>query len=162
MDKITKVFNQVRDIPYKIPISLKELDFCCSGKHKILKNLLEKLGYKTRYRVVSFKWSSLKLPPKIFSVSHENFNTHVYLEVLINGKWLDMDVTWDSKLKSILPVNKWGGKNIIAVPVLKKFSLKKSQKIMEDESKEEIIKDLKINGKFYQALNLWFEGIRNS
>jgi hypothetical protein len=160
---IISIFNNIRDLPYKIPLSLNEEDVCCSGKHKILKDILIKHGYKARYRVCSFQWDSINLPPDILNIPHENFSTHVYLEIFINGKWLDMDTTWDSGLKSIFPINEWdGNQNIIAVPVIKKFSLKKSQEIMNNEDKEEIIKDLKINGEFYKALNNWFTKIRKS
>ena len=158
MDKLTKIFNQVRDIPYNIPLSPKETDYCCSGKHKIFKQLLENLAYQVRYRVVSFTWDSLKLPTEIFAIPHENSSTHVYLEIFIDNQWQDVDVTWDIGLKSIFPINQWnGGKNIIAVPVLKKFSSKKSQEIMDNETEEEITNDLKINGKFYEAFNWWLE-----
>lgn len=51
---IISTFNQIRDIPYNIPVSLKEEDCCCSGKNKILKKTLEKEGYKVRYHICSF------------------------------------------------------------------------------------------------------------
>ncbi|MFA5532615.1 MAG: hypothetical protein WDA13_03395 [Candidatus Shapirobacteria bacterium] len=161
MNNIKDIFNQIRDIPYSIPVSIKEKDYCCSGKHKILKQFLDNLGYKTRYQVVSFEWSSMNLPQKLLNVPHENLISHVYLEIFLNDKWVDMDATWDPKLKSVLPINEWNGsENIIAVPIIEKFSLKKSQEIMENENEEETIKDLKINGKFYQAFNRWLEEIR--
>jgi len=161
MDQITQIFNQVRDIPYNIPLSSREIDHCCSGKHKILKQLLEDLDYQVRYRVVFFNWDSLKLPPEIFAIPHQNNSTHVYLEVLINNQWIDMDATWDNGLESVFSINQWNGSpNIIAVPVLKKLSLEDSQKIIDNENETEINNNLKINGKFYQALNLWFQKIR--
>jgi hypothetical protein len=163
MNDIKDIFNQVRDIPYSIPISLSEKDYCCSGKHKVLKKILEDLGYKVRYQVVSFKWSSMDLPQNLLSIPHENLTSHVYLEIFVNNKWIDMDATWDTGLKNIFCVNKWDGNdNIIAVPVIEKFSLKKSQEIMENETTKEVLKDLKINGKFYQAFNDWLEKIRNN
>lgn len=55
-------FYFVRDIPYKILISIKETDYCCSGKHEILFELLKSLGLKVRHRVCMFLWSSLNLP----------------------------------------------------------------------------------------------------
>lgn len=161
MDKISQIFNQIRDIPYYIPLSLKEIDHCCSGKHKTLKKLLEDSGYQVRYQVISFTWDSMNLPKEILEISHENLSSHVYLKVLINNQWIDMDATWDIGLKNIFSVNEWNGdNNIIAVPVLENFSLQKSQEIMENETKEEIINDLKINGKFYQAFNNWLYKLR--
>lgn len=64
-------FNQIRDVPYRIPLSTKEPDACCSGKAKLLKEALEK-EYKVRYRVVDFLWSELGLPKELLSVKHED------------------------------------------------------------------------------------------
>ena len=57
---IVSLFNSVRDIPYRIPLDPEEEDRCCSGKHEKLFNLLKKEGFKVRYRVCVFLWSSLK------------------------------------------------------------------------------------------------------
>ena len=40
MDNIINFLNKVRDIPYKIPLSGREKDFCCNGKHQKLFNFL--------------------------------------------------------------------------------------------------------------------------
>jgi len=52
-------FEQIRDIPYRIPMSLDEVDYCCSGKALLLKNKLESLGFQVRYRVCRFRWSEM-------------------------------------------------------------------------------------------------------
>jgi hypothetical protein len=96
------------------------------------------------------------------TISHENITTHVYLEVLIKNNWLDVDATWDSGLKSIFTINQWKGvNNAIAVHIIKKFSLEKSQEIMDNENETEITKDLKLNGEFYKKINIWLESVRN-
>ncbi len=84
-------FYFVRDIPYKIPTSIKETDYCCSGKHEILFDLLKSLGLQARYRICLFLWSSLNLPPKLKKIPHENDCTHTYLEINIKGKWKILD-----------------------------------------------------------------------
>lgn len=73
-----------------------------------------------------------------------------------------VDPTWDIGLKSIFSINEWNlNKNQkIAVKPIKKFSLKKSADIMNNEDDQEILDDLKINGKFYKALNDWLAEIR--
>jgi hypothetical protein len=159
---IISIFNQVRDIPYKIPIDLIEIDNCCSGKHKTLKGILEKENYQIRYRVCSFSWSSMNLPEKILSVPHDDLSTHVYLEIFINDKWLIMDATWDSKLKNFFHINQWNNldENRIAVLPIETFSLEKSLDIMENSNDQEILDDLKINGEFYKSFNNWLEEIR--
>ena len=99
---IIKTFEAVRDIPYRIPLTLDEEDNCCSGKHKLLKSMLVEQGYEVRYRVCSFLWSSVDLPEKIKAISHDDNCTHVWLEVLINNNWITVDATWDEGLKKCL------------------------------------------------------------
>jgi len=161
---VIKSFKTVRDLPYRIPLALGEKDVCCSGKHKILKDLLVKEGFKVRYRVCSFLWSSIDLPEKVLNISHDNNSTHVWLEVNINNEWIVVDATWDSGLKNIFHVNEWDGKSNteIAVKPLEIFNPQKSADIMDNESDEEILSDLKTNWEFYKAFNDWLNEQRVS
>lgn len=159
---IISAFKKVRDIPYRIPFALGENDDCCSGKHRLLKDLFNKQGLEVRYRVCSFLWSSLNLPEKVAKIPHEDHSTHLYLEALINKKWVIVDATWDIGLKKIFKVNKWDGKSDtkLAVKPIDIFSPQKSADIMNSENYEEMKQDRKVNGKFYKALNKWLEEIR--
>ena len=158
-----KAFEQIRDIPYRIPLSLSEEDHCCSGKHILLKARLETLGYTIRHRVCSFEWSSLSLPQEVMHVPHENPSTHSYLEFLHNGAWIPVDATWDTGISHILPVNNWDGMSAtpIAVPVTSVFSPEKSTDIMTNENDQEILEDLAKNGNFYEKFNNWLQDSRN-
>lgn len=98
----TEIFNKVRDIPYRIPLSINEKDNCCSGKHTLLLQELTKLGYECRYKVCSFNWDTLALPDKLFALPHENKSTHVFLEVKIDNDWKTVDATWDKGLSQYL------------------------------------------------------------
>ena len=160
---IVDMFNKVRDIPYRIPLTSTEEDCCCSGKAKQLKQMLEQAGYQTQYRVCEFRWSDIPLPDEVSRISHEDLMTHVYLEVEINGSWIIVDPTWDSGIKSILPVNEWDGKSNtqVAVPVLKTYDPEKSLEVVESENKEVIKADLAKNGEFYKAFNSWLEKVRS-
>jgi hypothetical protein len=162
-EQLISIFDQVRDIPYKIPISIGEKDCCCNGKHIMLKKAFENLGYECRYRVVSFKWSSLNLPSELYKISHEDDSTHVYLEVKIGGEWINVDATWDRRLSKVFKINEWDGESNtqIAVPVVKLFSHKESDDIMADNNEESIREDLKKNGEFYKAFNGWLAINRN-
>lgn len=153
-------FEQVRDIPYRIPLSASERDDCCSGKHILLLEGLTTLGYNCRYRVCTFKWSDLDLPRELLDIPHENSSTHVYLEVLIKGEWKVVDATWDSPLSKILTVNTWDGETDtqIAVPAIDIYSVEKSNEIMATDDNDE--DDLRKNGKFYQGFNEWLESYR--
>ncbi len=151
-------------MPYRIPLALGEKDVCCSGKHKLLKNLFEKQGLEVRYRVCTFLWSSIDLPGEVSKVPHHDLSSHVWLEVLIDGKWVIVDATWDIGVKNILHVNEWDGKSNTepAVKPIKVFSPQKSTDIMNNESDEDTLNDLKINGEFYKAFNVWLEEQRIS
>lgn len=155
-------FEQIRDIPYRIPLGLNEIDDCCSGKHLSLSIELQKLGYKCKYKVCAFKWSDLKLPEELLATPHEDTSTHVYLEVEIDNVWKVVDATWDSHLSKILPVNTWDGESDtkIAVPALETFSDEKSRFIMDSENQSSIESDLKTNGEFYKKFNDWLESKR--
>jgi len=160
--KVISYFYFVRDIPYKIPTSIKEPDYCCSGKHEILFDLLKFLNLQARYRVCIFLWSSLNLPLELKKIPHKNDCTHTYLEIKIKDKWKILDATWDIGLKKVFQINEWDGKSDtkIAVEPIKIFSATKSKKIVENQTDEVIQKDLGINGKFYEGFNIWLKKIR--
>ena len=105
------------------------------------------------------------MPSKFKKISYENDCTHTYLEIKTNNRWEVLDVTWDVGLARVFHINDWDGKSNteIAVKPIKIFSPQKSEEILKNfEKKENIIKDLKMNGKFYEAFNNWLEEIRRS
>jgi hypothetical protein len=161
---IIEAFKTVRDMPYRIPLALGEKDICCSGKHKMLKDLFIEQGLEVRYRVCSFLWSSINLPKKVSNIPHDDLSSHVWLEVLIDGEWVIVDATWDIGIKNILHVNEWDGKSNTetAVKPLDIFTPQKSADIMNGENDEDILSDLKINGEFYKAFNNWLAEQRAS
>lgn len=162
MNHLQKVFIEIRDIPYSIPLSYGAEDRCCTGKHKKLFEILKKDGHDVRWRVCTFKWSDMSLPENLMAIPHDDNSTHAYLEIMIDGDWKKVDATWDKQLKNILPVNGWDGMSDtkIAVPVISTHSPEESLSIMKNENKEILEADLKINGSFYQAFNNWLEEIR--
>ncbi|MFA5188126.1 MAG: hypothetical protein WC460_02045 [Patescibacteria group bacterium] len=156
MDLIS-LFTSIRDIPYKIPLQWNEENNCCSGKHEKLLNLLTENSYEARYRVCVFLWSELNLPAELKKIPHDDDCTHSYLEIKIDGNWKILDATWDKGLKNLFHINEWDGKSDteIAVKPTKIFTPQKSLEIVNNQSKEVINKDLKINGKFYKGFNEW-------
>ena len=159
-----EVFNEIRDIPYSIPLQKGEINNSCSGKVIILKDKLKKLEIKSRFRVVSFKWSEVNIPKKILNKLKTDFSTHVYLEVNIGNTWYNVDPTWDKGLITILPVNKWDGKShtSIAVPVIGMYSKEESQSIMSEVELKLESKRKSENDEFYKALNIYLQEVRSS
>ena len=159
---VSTVFQSIRDIPYVIPLSLGEVDRCCRGKHRELKELFTDCGFQVRYRVCSFLWSSIDLPKDVCAISHDDLSSHVYLEVLINAVWTVVDATWDIGLISIFHINHWEDipDMYIAVQPLKIYTPEKSNRIMREISDQLILDDLHRHGPFYHALNQWFDDVR--
>ena len=84
---IREEFQKVRDIPYRIPLSIQEVDNSCSGKAERLFHILKDAGYEVHYRMCTFRWSDLNIPPNVSSIPHENESTHTYLEVKTGNGW---------------------------------------------------------------------------
>ncbi len=165
MDDLIRIFEDVRDIRYHIPLTPYQKDNTCSGKSEMLAAKFKILGYKARYRVCMFLWKDLDLPKNVEKFPHDERCTHVYVEIYLKNKWRTVDPTWDSGLGSIFHINTWDGKGDtgIAVKPIRTFSPKKSTELLDSQkSKEFIEKDLKENGAFYKAFNLWISKSRNN
>lgn len=165
--KPTFYFNLVRDIPYRISLKQDEADHCCTGKHRVLYYVLKNLGFKVRIRQCEFLWSSMNLPKKVIGLSKEDLSSHTYLEIYNKNKkeWLPIDATWDSGLSKRFKISMWDGKNktFIAVKPIRILSPKESLRRLEKEATEEFfIKDMNIQGKFYEAFNDWLEELRKA
>lgn len=160
MNELLAVFNSIRDIPYRIPLSPDEPDACCSGKAKALKSWLDEHGYESRYRVVDFRWSDMPLPPEVAGVPHADDSTHVYLEALLDGVWRDLDPTWDAGLAGTLPVAEWDGRTDtpVAVPIRSLRSHEESARIMSGGWDGD---DILANGEFYRAFDDWLVRVRS-
>ena len=159
MEELVRIFEKIRDVPYRIPLTLKEEDNCCSGKHEKLYKILIQEGYDVRYKVCVFLWESMNLPENLKNIPHEKDCTHTYLEINIDGDWKILDATWDVGLEGIFHVNRWDGKSDteIAVKPIKIFDSDKSLEIVNSQDDDVISKDLKINGKFYKVFNEWLQ-----
>lgn len=162
---IVEEFKKVRDIPYRIPLSIEERDECCTGKAKMLFDIYKANGLNVRYRLCTFKWSGIDLPEELKNILYDDDSSHTYLEVEINDQWKIVDATWDKKLNGLFPVNEWDGKSDtrIAVPCVEILSPERSLSYLDHISiPEAIISDLKINGDFYKAFNEWLEKYREN
>ena len=153
-DKLIRAFENIRDIPFRIPLKFGEPDNCCSGKAVRLQKFFESEGLEARYRVVGFKWSKLNLPEEVVQVPHPDDCTHVYVEVKLGDRWVNVDPTWDKIIGSVLPVAEWEGAadTILAVPVERYYSDAESERLMVPDEVE-FDKDIEINGEFYEKIN---------
>lgn len=160
---IQNLFETERDIPFRIPLSISEINNCCAGKNIRLKQALETLGIPVRSRICWFRWSDLKLPKELQDIPHTDESSHLYLEILINDKWFPLDASWDKGLSSILPVSFWSipfGGTSVGVPAYKTLSPEESEAYMNSLTDEEAVEDLQKNGQFFEAFNAYLDGIR--
>jgi hypothetical protein len=163
-----EIFNQVRDIPYRIPLALDETEGkyggSCLYKVKLLKKLLEAEGLECRYRICTFLWSQLNLPEEVMKSEHNDNGEHVWLEVWISNKWIILDPSWDIGLAGIFSINSWDGisDTKLAVKPIEILDVSASADIMNfDNYEEAFLEDLSINAEFYKSLNNYFDKIRS-
>jgi hypothetical protein len=76
----------------------------CTGKHLVLQACLDVLGVEYRPVVCTFHWGDqqIKYPDGLKAIlkGGEWEHGHNFVQIRIDGKFLDVDVTWNSKLKS--------------------------------------------------------------
>lgn len=159
--KVAGAFERARDIPYRLALSTDDPNCSCVGKHQQFREEVEKMGYHMRWVEVAFRWSDLPIPHAILALPHNDDTTHAYLEILSDGQWLTVDLTWDKGLAHALPVNGWDdfGSMKIAVPVLRRIPEAEmwiNRKIPDQELEDE----LNHNREFFTAVNRWLERCR--
>jgi hypothetical protein len=151
-------FESIRDLAYKIPLTLEDTAVDCDKKHKLLAEALIKENYEVRFRVCVFLWSQQNLPQEILAIPHEDRCEHVYLEIFRNNTWNVLDITWDKGLKNHFAICAWDATdNAIAVEPLKIYPPEYNQPLTHNETEDSFQEDIKISGTFYEALNDWLE-----
>lgn len=106
---LEKIFEKVRDIPYGVigsrdpeQVYLRNMG-TCSGKHLLFFELAAALGFEVRHfvRYHSFREFPVKLPPHLLKMLDEKdiLDYHNFVRVLVDGRWLTIDLTWDMPLK---------------------------------------------------------------
>ena len=155
-------FTFVRDIPFRLPLSVHEPDHSCVGKHVVLKTLLSSLGFKVRYALGVWSWSSLDMPESLKEIPHVDRAVHFYLEVYNKeqARWMTVDATWDKGLAPKLPVSEWDGRSDTIIAVKPVEILKERRDEFDKSSEAKWAEAIEANGKFFEALNKWVESIR--
>jgi len=105
--KIIKSFEKVQNILYEVCKFEKEIinenieKGDCRHKAELLKQLLEKEGFKVKKQDVLFDWADLPFPPKIINILKESDTIwkHIALKIKVGDKWIKVDPTWPLELK---------------------------------------------------------------
>jgi len=155
---LIKIFKEIRDIPLRAPESVNNVDNRCWGKHRKLYKKIQKKGFRARFRVCTFLWSEQNIPKDVSSLAPTDEDKHLFLEVLINNKWLIVDCSNDSRLPEY---TEWDGKSDcqIGVKYRKILSVEDSKKV-EEKEKKDYDSVLPIYIGFHKELNKFLEKIR--
>ena len=124
------LFERVRDLPFKYPADRDPVEVLragrgsCSGKHYLLGTLYRALGLQVRHMICThrFNESPLPFPEEMQATLRKNeiLDVHDYLQVGIDGQWVDVDCTWELGLHEFgFPVtDDWDGKSSMLLTVI--------------------------------------------
>lgn len=167
---LEKIFEKVRDIPYGVigtrdpeQVYLRNIG-TCSGKHFLFFELAAALGFNVRHFVCShsFRRSQVKLPPHLLKMLDEKdiIDYHNFVKVLVNGRWMTVDVTWDLPLKKYgFPVNENLDGKISGVPV-ETWETPDPEKFKKDHLAAMSKTDQKKRKLFLKGLSDWVSTLR--
>jgi transglutaminase-like putative cysteine protease len=124
------LFEHVRDLPFRYPSTrdprevLRQQAGSCSGKHNLLGELFRLAGLPVRHMLCTHRFndSPMAFPEHMHGVLQKNeiVDVHDYLQVSIDGEWVDVDATWPLSLRDFgLPaVEDWDGKSPMVLSVV--------------------------------------------
>ena len=164
------LFERVRDSPYSYPASRDPAEVLragfgtCSGKHYLLAEFYRLLGLNVRHMICSHRFNESDLPfPQDMQemlMRDEVVDMHDYLQVEIDGQWVDIDATWERGLREFgFPVTEeWDGSSVMRLSVVPDEHV-----VVEGEAaraKEELLAKLSprqrsLRKRFLDALNNW-------
>jgi len=130
--QIIKIFEKVRDIRFgrmgsRDPMDVyKENKGTCSGKNFLLRELYKAIGLETKDMICMQRWKDLiwfptgrykivQFPDHLVKMLKEKeiIDFHNYVKILLNRKWIQVDVTIDKPLTKVgfFTTEVWDGKS---------------------------------------------------
>lgn len=175
-EKQIRAFLFVRDIAYgdigsRNPMDVLEKKMgTCSGKHALLKLILEALGYEVQTWFAKHDFSKFPIHP--WPTVLEEFRTktlpdfHDFLKVKLNDHWITIDAIFDAPLIKLgFTVQNWDGTSNMRLPVLAEETfqaetdVEKHKKRLLQTLNEQQRSDRKL---FLSALTTWLQNKRKS
>ncbi len=175
VEKIIKLCEFVREIPYKRIGSLNPKDMIiagmgsCTPKHVFLASYFKKLEIPFKFLIIPFYYKKLLLKypkDKIDLVRNMPISYHVALKAKIDSKWMVIDVTWNTRLKPLgFMVNtNWNADKDMELGVIPEKIIEKQvdPREFEKNKAKRFTKDQLIARKrFYKLLDDMMEPYRN-
>ncbi len=167
-----RVFEQVRDLPYTYPASRDPAEVLrlgrgsCSGKHYVLGELYRRMKLPVRHMVCRhrFNESPIGFPENLQAMLRKNeiVDLHDYLQVQIDGRWIDVDATWPQHLREFgFPVNEdWDGLRPMVLSVVPEDQLVAEgdpERFKEELLSKLIPRQRLLRKQFLEALSLWVD-----
>ena len=166
------VFEHVRDFGYVYPASRDPVEVLrlergsCSGKHYLLGELFRRTGLRVRHMICSHRFNESPIvfpePMQHLLEKNEIVDCHDYLQVEIDGEWVDVDATWERGLREFgFPVNEeWDGRSPMVLSVVPE-----DLAVVErdpERVKEELLSKLTprqraLRRQFLEALSAWVQ-----
>ena len=124
------LFSRVRDLPFRYPSSrdprvvLAQGAGSCSGKHNLLAELFRHAGLPVRYMLCTHRFNDwpIGFPDDLHALLQKNeiIDVHNYLQVCVDGSWVDVDATWPLALRDFgLPAGEeWDGRSSMMLSVV--------------------------------------------
>jgi hypothetical protein len=169
-------FERIRDIPYGNIGSRNPYDVLmanqgtCSGKHALLKLVLEALGYEVQSWFARHDFRRFPIhpwPPELREFQEMTLpDYHDFLKVHIDERWVTIDAIFDPPLKNLgFPVQDWNGISEMQLPIVSE-EIFPAEGAMEDH-KQRLIGALPANQqadrkKFLETLTAWLQQKRKS
>jgi hypothetical protein len=167
LEKIKLFCDLVREIPYKRIGSLDPQDMVkagkgsCTPKHIFLATYLKKLDIPVKFLVIPFFYKKLRVKypkDKIDIVNKMPIAYHTALKARLDGKWIILDVTWNSNLKKkgFIVNDIWNEKSDMKLGVVPEEIIEKDidpRKFEKEESKKYTEDELLARKKFYKLLD---------
>lgn len=127
-DRRIAVYEYVRDIAYGDIGSRNPFDVLaahkgtCSGKHALLKLLLETLGYDVQSWFASHDFGRFPItnwPPELAEFHGKAIpDYHDFLKIRIGDQWVIVDAVFDAPLATLgFPLLEWDGETDMQLPV---------------------------------------------
>lgn len=167
-------FEKIRDISYSAAASedaqavLESKRGSCAGKHQLLAEALRCLGLQVRHMICTHRFSESPIPfpdnMQALLRKNEIIDVHDYLQIAIDGDWVDVDATWEQCLREYgFPVNEdWDGRS----PMLLSVTVEEPQVADRDPAKlkDEILshftpRQRSLRKEFLAALDAWVDEI---
>jgi len=174
--RLVAAYEFVRDIAYGNIGSRSAFDVLlakkgtCSGKHALLKLLLQELGENVESWFAKHDFGKFPIrpwPSELTEFQHKNIpDYHDFLKVKDGDKWLTVDAVFDKPLSSLgFPTLEWDGKTSMQLPV-DASEVFPAEGEMEDYKKK-LIGALpedaqKMRKEFLAAMTTWLDTKRNS